>query len=152
MIDIGQVWKIAATSLAIVPGLFGVTHFMVKASMESMNTRVLFLEKQMGLGARFTAHDGEVIRSQMHDLISRHERDIDARRAVDEKIIFEDATLKANQQSVMLRITRMEQKLYAWESSPNEGDFKNAPFRIDPGQGVPFWYSVDWQTPIRSSH
>jgi hypothetical protein len=126
----GQFWKVAATSLALIPGLYGIIFFMVQAKTESLDVRLRYLEMEMAKGRRFTMKDGEGLHRQLEQLAIRHDRDRELIREADEKIRYEDASLKANQQNLIVRFARLEERIYAYDVERGKNGAKKAPYKL----------------------
>lgn len=110
---ISGAWKFAAVALALVPGIFGVVHWMVDAKTEAFNQRMSQAEKELEKGARFTAHDGEVLKRDITTHVDVHGREINQIREMLAKIRFTNATCQANVTSMNQRFMRLEDAVYA---------------------------------------
>lgn len=123
-------WKLAAIALALVPGLFGVVHWMVNAKSEALEQRMSHVEHEIDKGARFTAHDGNVMRERMTHHLDVHARDLAQLRETIDKIRFDDATAKANIMSLAQRFQRIEDRVYTMDLKPKTGGYRNAPYKM----------------------
>lgn len=127
---LSSAWKFAAVALALVPGIFGVVHWMVEAKSEAVNQRLIYLEREREKGARFTARDGELLNKTMYNHIEVHHSDLkDLRRTIDE-IRFDDATFKANITNLTVRFLRIEDRIFAMDTLPIDGDIIKAPYKM----------------------
>ena len=127
---IGGLWKFAAVALALVPGIFGVVHWMVEAKSEAVNQRISYLERELDKGARFTAHDGQMLSKAINNHQDVHGRDLHTIRTLIDDIRFDDATFSANITNLTVRFLRIEDRIFAMDTLPNESEILKAPYKM----------------------
>jgi ribosomal protein S18 len=132
--SISHAWKIAATALAILPGLYSVVYFMVQAKMEATDKRLEYLEYQAQKGERFTSHDGAILERTLTNHLATHQREVDQLRTHLNEARYENAAAKANISNLQKRFLRMEDKLFTLDTNPQLEDFRKAPHRPHPYQ------------------
>lgn len=127
---IGGMWKFAAVALALVPGIFGVVHWMVEAKTEALVQRLIRVEHELDKGERFTAYDGDVLKTNLTSHIELHAREVIQLRDTIDKIRFDDATCKANVLNLAQRTARIEDRVYTMDIKPKAGRYRNAPYQM----------------------
>jgi len=125
-----QAWKVAAVALALIPGVFGVVHYMVGAKVEALENRIIHNEKELAKGERFTAHDGKLLERGLTLHIETHAKEVHQLRETIGEIRFDDATCKANVTSLSTRFSRLEDRVYTMDLKPKTGKYRNAPYMM----------------------
>jgi hypothetical protein len=126
--QVSLLWKVAAATLALVPGLYSIIFYMVEAKTDNLTQRVKHVEQELSKGPRFTAHDGELLKAKVHQVEEHHHQDAKTIGTLLDKIRFDDATCKANMGALQQRFNRLEDRVYSTDTLQQDGHFRNAPY------------------------
>lgn len=127
--QVSLLWKVAAATLALVPGLYSIIFYMVEAKTDNLTRRIVQIEQELSKGPRFTAHDGEALREQIELAKQHHHDDTRTIGELLDKIRFDDATCKANMGALQQRFNRLEDRVYSADAIQKENYFRDAPYK-----------------------